>query len=80
MISSEGHLGLGRPSYAIDPSHFCILAMVAERLPCHRGLDCLAVAMILTTSLSYGVALLIHRLIEASINRFTRQLTSPNPA
>jgi hypothetical protein len=54
--------------------------MVAERLPCHRGLDCLAVAMMLTTRLSYGVALLIHRLIEASINRFTRQLTSPNPA
>ena len=71
---------LGRQSYAIYLSHFWILAVVAERLPCHRGLDCLAVAMILTTSLSYGVALLIHRLIEAPINRFTRQLTGPNPS
>jgi peptidoglycan/LPS O-acetylase OafA/YrhL len=71
---------LGRQSYAIYLSHFWILAVVAERLPCHRGLSCLAVAMILTTSLSYGVALLIHRLIEAPINRFTKQLTGPNPS
>jgi hypothetical protein len=59
----------------LDPCRGC-----AERLPCNRGLDCLAVAMILTTSLSYGVALLINRLIEAPINRFTRQLTGPNPS
>lgn len=82
-VRSRAHLAplqaLGRQSYAIYLSHFCILAVVAQRLPCHRGLDCLAIAMVLTTGLSYGVALLIHRLIETPINRLTKQLTSPHP-
>ena len=68
---------LGQNSYAIYLVHFMVLHYWRGLSPWQAGLPALALAVVVITLTSYGLALLIHALVEKRVQRFVEAITRP---
>jgi len=68
---------LGQNSYAIYLVHFMVLHYWRGLSPWQAGLPALVLAVGVITLASYGLALLIHAVVEKRVQRFVEAITRP---
>jgi exopolysaccharide production protein ExoZ len=68
---------LGQSSYAIYLGHFMVLHYWRGLSPWPTGLPAFLLAVAVITLASYGLALLVHALVEKKVQRFVEAITRP---
>lgn len=68
---------LGQNSYAIYLVHFMVLHYWRGLAPVQAGLPALVLAVAVITLTSYGLALVIHALVEMKVQRLVQAMTRP---